>query len=123
MHTKRGSGRNHHHLILIVAPMAENHPTKTNLEQRDYPRFPHEAAIMFENYATGNYYEGRMANYSRTGIYFETDFAPAPGAEIFIGIEDSPFSNGHDVYRAKVIWCKNIKHRRSYYYGVGAKFY
>lgn len=110
--------------LRIVPIMVEKYQMETNLEQRDYGRFPHEAAIMFENYATGNYYEGRMLNYSRTGLYFESDFAPTPGMEIFIGIENSPFSAGHDVYRAKVMWCEELHEKASfYYYGIGVKFY
>ena len=104
--------------------MVKKSQMETNPEQRGNSRFPHEAAIMFENYSTGNYYEGRMANYSRAGLYFESDFAPNPGMEIFIGIENSPFSAGHDVYRAKVMWCSELHEKVSfYYYGVGVKFY
>jgi hypothetical protein len=53
---------------------------------------------MIEKYPAGDYHEGRMYNYSR--------------------------SAGHDVYRAKVIWCKELPEKASfYYYGVGVKYY
>ena len=56
-------------------------------------------------------------------MYFESDFAPEKGAEIFIGIENSPYSAGHDVYRAKVIWHHQLIDRRAFFnYGVGVKF-
>jgi len=92
-------------------------------EQRENARFPHQTAIMFENYATGAFYEGRMVNYSRGGMCFEADFAPVVGAEIFIGIENSPYSANHDVYRAQVIWNREYSESESFYdYGVGVKF-
>ena len=95
-----------------------------NPEKRDTPRFEHEATVMIEKYPTGQFYEGRMYNYSRSGMYFESDFAPKVGVDVFIGIEDSPYSSGHDVYRAKVIWCKELSEKGSYYYyGVGVKYY
>ena len=94
-----------------------------NPEQRENARFPHQATIMFENYNTGKYYEGRMLNYSRGGMCFESDFGPDIGAEIFIGIEKSPYSSNHDVYRARVIWNRPQSENESYYYyGIGVKF-
>ena len=96
----------------------------SNPENRDTPRFDFEATIMLENYPSGKYYEGRMSNYSRTGMYFESDFAPKLGSDLFIGIENSPYSYNHDVYRAKVMWCKKLPENASfYYYGVGVKYY
>lgn len=95
-----------------------------NPEQRDTVRFHHEATVMVENWPTGKYYEGRMYNYSRTGMYFESDFGPRPGTDVFIGIEDSPYSEGHDVYRARVVWCKKLPEQASFFYfGVGVKYY
>ena len=96
----------------------------SNPENRDTPRFEHEATVMIENYPAGHYHEGRMYNYSRSGMYFESDFAPKTGSAIFIGIENSPYSSGHDVYRAKVMWCKKLPEKASYYYyGVGVRYY
>ena len=96
----------------------------SNPENRNTPRFRHEATVMIENYPTGDYHEGRMYNYSRSGMYFESDFAPKIGSDIFVGIENSPYSAGHDVYRAKVMWCQKLPEKASYfYYGVGIKYY
>ena len=93
-------------------------------EQRDHNRFYREATIMIENYPTGKYFEGKMYNYSKSGMYFESDFAPDPGTDIFIGIEKSPFSAGHDVYSARVMWVKELPEKASFfYYGVGVKYY
>lgn len=87
-------------------------------------RFRHEAAIMFEHYPSGKYFEGKMFNYSRGGMYFESNFAPEIGTEIFIGVENSPYSSGHDVYRAKVIWQKRLKDAQSLFlHGIGVKYF
>ncbi len=97
---------------------------ESNPEQRDTSRFRHETQIMFEHYTSGRYYEGRMLNYSRGGMYFESDFAPKVGAEIFIGVENTPNTAGHDVYRAKVIWKKELADGQSFFfYGVGVKYF
>ena len=93
-------------------------------EQRTDRRQRHEAPIMFEHYSSGKYYEGKMMNYSRGGMYFESNFAPEVGSEIFIGVENSPFTSGHDVYRAKVIWHESLEGADSlFFYGIGIKFY
>ena len=93
-------------------------------ERRADSRYRHETAIMYEHYGSGRYFEGKMYNYSRGGMYFESNFAPEIGTEIFIGVEDSPYSSGHDVYRAKVIWHTNLEYSESlFFYGVGVKYY
>jgi hypothetical protein len=97
---------------------------ESNPDKRGTSRFRHEVPIMFENYSSGRYYEGRMYNYSRGGLYFESDFAPKVGTEIFIGVENSPHTSGHDVYRAKVVWKKELADSQSFFlYGVGVKYF
>lgn len=95
----------------------------THNERRDSQRLACRATVMFENYLTGNYYDGRMVNYSRGGMCFETDLYPAANSEIFIGIEKSPYSSQHDVFRAKVVWIRELPLKESYYtYAVGVKY-
>ncbi|MCK7509670.1 MAG: PilZ domain-containing protein [Desulfobacterales bacterium] len=95
----------------------------STVEQRRSPRRNYTTTVMFENYLTGNYHDGRMVNYSRGGMCFEADVAPEVGAELFIGIEKSPYSPHHDVFRAKVVWIRELPLKESYYaYGVGVKY-
>ena len=92
-------------------------------EKRESQRFQFSSSVMFENYLTGNYHDGRMVNYSRGGMCFEADTVPGVGTEIFIGIENSPYSPHHDVFRAKVVWIRELSLKDSYYaYGVGVKY-
>jgi hypothetical protein len=78
---------------------------------------------MFENYATGNYHEGRMVNYSRSGMYFEADVAPEVGAEIFVGIDKTPYASGRDVHRARVVWRRKLDEENAFYdWGIGVRY-
>ena len=95
----------------------------STVEQRKSPRRPCTTTVMFENYLTGNYFEGRMVNYSREGMCFESDIALTIGTEIFIGVEKSPYSPNYEVFRAKVMWSRALTLKESYYsVGVGVKY-
>ena len=92
-------------------------------EHRDYTRYKHKAKILLETYPSGSYYQAKMFNFSRDGMYFESNYAPLPGTEIFIGIENSPHDFGADVYRAQIRWRKQLNDEKSKYtYGVGVKY-
>jgi hypothetical protein len=65
-----------------------------------------------------------MFNYSRGGLYFESDYAPLPGSEIYIGIERSPYDAGPDIYRVQVCWRRELTALDSRYaFGVGVKYH
>jgi hypothetical protein len=88
-------------------------------EKRESPRFPFSSTVMFENYRNGTCHDGRMTDHSRTGMRFETGVAPELGAEIFIGMDRSPYSAAHDVFRARVVWLQ----AQPFSYCVGVKYY
>jgi hypothetical protein len=57
-------------------------------------------------------------------MYFESNFAPEIGTEIFIGIENSPYTSGHEVYRAKVIWHVRLDDNTSlFFHGIGVNYF
>lgn len=92
-------------------------------EKRESPRFPFTSAVMYENYHTGEHRDGRMVAFSRTGMQFETSSAPKVGDEIFIGMDKSPYSTAHDVFRATVVWLRELPRPRTFYpYLVGVKY-
>jgi len=98
--------------------------TESSPDHRADTRCCHETAIMFEHYGSGSYYEGKMYNYSRGGMYFESNFAPEIGTEIFIGVENSPYTSGHDVYRAKIVWHVKLKGTDSFFFhGIGVRYF
>jgi hypothetical protein len=93
-------------------------------EQRDTTRVKHKASILLENFPSGAHYQAHMYNYSRGGLYFESDYAPLPGTEIYIGIEKSPYDFGPDLYRVKIRWRKELSGQESKYtFGVGVKYH
>ncbi|GAF97266.1 unnamed protein product [marine sediment metagenome] len=93
-------------------------------EQRDATRLKHKASILLENFPAGDHYEAKMYNYSRGGMYFESDYAPLPGTEIYIGIEKSPYDFSPDMYRAQVRWRRELAtHDSKYGFGVGVKYH
>ena len=75
---------------------------------RTSKRFDHEAHLIVKNFDCGRYTYGRMYNYSRGGIYFESDAAFKPGSRVRIDLEDSQSGLAADHYFATVRWCKQI---------------
>ena len=92
-------------------------------DHRSDIRIKHKTDIQFENYYSTTYYKARMYNYSPGGMYFEADYAPLPGTEIYIGIKKSPYDAAADVYHAQIKWRKQLLAEASpYQYGVGVKY-
>ena len=68
-------------------------------------------------------YRARLANYSRSGIYFETDLLLYPEAEVYVGVQDKNhilFSEDHGSFLVNIIWRKRLN-ESSFNYGYGAK--
>lgn len=96
----------------------------TTPEHRTDARVKHKAEIQFENFFSDARYTACMYNYSVGGMYFEADYAPLPGTEIFIGIKDSPYDSGADVYRAQIRWRRPLEEGGStFHYGVGVRYF
>jgi hypothetical protein len=68
---------------------------------------------MIEDPATGSAYRGRMVNYSKNGLFLETNAIFKPGTEIYIGIENSPYRastyQAPDGYVAEIIWQRDLE--------------
>ena len=97
---------------------------RTATDQRNEMRQQHESPILIEEFQSGKYYEGRMVNYSTCGMCLQSDFELEPGTDIFIGIENSPYSANHDIYRAQVTWCKQLRDVTAFFrFSIGVKFY
>ena len=80
-------------------------------KSRQYPRYEHQSLITREEIKTGIYSGARMFNYSKEGLYFEANYILEPGDEIFIGIENSPYTSAsgvYECYRAVVKWSKKM---------------
>lgn len=98
---------------------------KDNSEKRPAARFNCKAKITLESAEAGLIQEARMLNYSKSGLYFESDFYLVPGAEIYIGISNSPFTPApgvYECYRSVIKWRKFLEHSAfDYGYGIELK--
>ena len=94
-------------------------------EQRDDARLNYKSPVKVEDLVSGITLGARMVNYSRTGLCFETNERLQQGAEIYIGIENSPYtspaSRSYECYRAKVIWCRELE-TVFFKYGYGVRY-
>ena len=94
-----------------------------NIERRRSARIDHTSSLKVEDRKSGKTYKARMFNYSKNGLYFETDSILNPNDQIYIEIQDSPYvaSSGVLEYRrSEIKWRKKLKD--SYFdYGYGVK--
>ena len=95
-----------------------------NPENRDNARIRYKSPVTIENLKAGIIYQARMLNFSKYGLYFETDSLLGLGDEVFIGIEYSPYADSHDTYeclRAKIMWRRELP-TSFFKYGYGVKY-
>jgi Tfp pilus assembly protein PilZ len=94
-------------------------------EKRADTRKAHKAPITVEDLKAGKSYRGRMVNYCKNGLYFETDSLLESGTEIFIEIENLPgassFSDHKDSYPAEIRWRTKLKNSLCKH-GYGARY-
>ena len=97
------------------------------VEKRVNQRTAYKVPITVEDLEYGFIYRARMVNYSKNGVYLESDVFLNSGAEICIEIEDSPSAFSSSVspskaphsFRAKIKWQTYLKdHFFKFGYGV-----
>ena len=97
-----------------------------SIERRKYRRFVYEADITHDILAHNNVYRGKLYNFSKGGLYFESDQTIYPGEEVFIKFEDQPGLEKNDImahlpFGVEVVW-QNILPDSSFRYGYGANY-
>lgn len=93
-------------------------------ELRNDERFNFEAPVLVEDNRTGYRYDGTMFNYSRCGMYLETDYAPRPSRKIRINVNNLPNSSSPQNLLAEVRWRQPLPQKKSgYSFGLGVKLY
>jgi len=93
-------------------------------EHREATRTDHYTPLQVKDLQSNKVYEARMFNYSSTGLYFESDGVFGRGRSIYIGIQNSPYSNTSRVfeyYKGEVVWSQELK-RSLFRYGYGVQF-
>lgn len=94
-------------------------------EKRSDPRIIHKSPIKVEDIKAGKTYRARMVNYSKNGLYFETNLPLESVTEISIEMEDSPQESSSldlkERYGAEIMWHMKLEDSL-YNYGYGVKF-
>lgn len=94
-----------------------------NSDQRDKKRYKYEATIWHDNLFPEIFYETKMYNLSKGGIYFESDQTLYAGEKIYIAIKDPsvPDNDYKDCVQVEIKWRKNLTDS-NVQYGYGARF-
>ena len=92
-------------------------------ELRNGERFYFETPVLVEDKRTGYRYDGTMFNYSKSGMYLETDYAPRPSRKIRIKVNNLPDLPAPRKYAAEVRLRQPLTAKASAYsYGIGVKY-
>jgi hypothetical protein len=105
--------------------MPDSQSQLDNAEMRTSARIEHTAPIQIKDVLSGNLHSAKMLNYSREGLYFESDSLLTPGMKIYLGIKNSPFAAIPDVLeyrRGEIQWRKKLKDS-FYRFGYGVKIW
>ncbi|MDH3882676.1 MAG: PilZ domain-containing protein [Desulfobacterales bacterium] len=95
----------------------------TGIDRREYTRFLCETPILHNTSPPDFFYKGTMYNFSKNGLYFESNEDLLQGHEISISINKplQKFSKKpHQYFDAKIIWCQKLLDS-TYQVGYGAK--
>ena len=95
-----------------------------NREKRQNVRIVHTSALRIKDLKSGKVHQARMQNYSKNGLYFETDSILDQGDKIYIAIQDSPFalkSGQLEYYNAEIMWRRKFEDT-FFDFGYGVKF-
>ena len=102
------------------------------MEKRTSPRQPQDAAITFSRFNAQDGYDAQMVNYSRDGMYFETNQLLPENTDIFFRVEkcdlhtiDKQVSAGfRTISLARVKWWRPLNGNSTHHrFGIGVKYY
>ena len=92
-------------------------------ELRNGERFYLQAPVSVEDNRTGYRYDGTMRNYSTSGMYLESNYAPRPGRKIRIKVNKLSIPPSPRNSLAEVRWRQPIMTKAAIYaYGIGVKY-
>ncbi len=105
--------------------------TKALYSKRVCDRYDCCFSITCARFNSTHYIQGRMANYSQNGLYFESESALQSGTSILIRVlKNLDADNAPEVregFRSvalgEVKWCKEFISEGSTYYGIGVRYY
>ena len=92
-------------------------------ERRKHDRIPCKTIILHNTRPADFFYKGTMYNFSKGGLYFESNEDLLQGHEIAISIKKPPqqfIKKPQQYFNVKIMWCLEIE-GSSYQVGYGAK--
>jgi Tfp pilus assembly protein PilZ len=94
-----------------------------NTEFKDRKRYTYKAEIYHDSLSPDVFYAATMHNFSKGGLYFESDQSLKIGDQINLRIKHPPPSANENIYElgVEIIWRKDL-HYSFFKYGYGAKF-
>lgn len=93
------------------------------MEQRECLRFVFDCAVDVQDCRTGKQSDGKLVNYNRLGLYFESEAAYKPGSEIDIRFDPSVYLTEPGPLKAEVRWCKECGDPTfSRRFGIGVRY-
>jgi hypothetical protein len=93
-------------------------------ELRNGERFNFQAPVFVEDKRTGFRYDGTMFNYSRGGMYLETNYAPRPSRKLTVKVKNLPGSPAPRRLPSEVRWRQPLPGSKSgYSFGLGVKHF
>ena len=97
---------------------------KIDKERRKHQRFRYEARVSHSVSTDDVTHSGKMFNFCKGGLYFESDQNIYPGEDIFVGLAihaDSPGKDTQLIFEVKIIWHKKLVDS-PFRYGFGGRF-
>ena len=97
---------------------------KLDDERRRHKRFKYEALLSHDVSTNDLIHAGKLHNFSKGGLYFESDQTIYPGQDIFVGLvihADSPGKDTQLLFEVKIVWHKQLRDS-DYSYGYGGRF-
>jgi Tfp pilus assembly protein PilZ len=97
-----------------------------NSERRTHKRFVYEADISHDLLAHSHIYKGKLHNFSKGGLYFESDQSIFPGEEVFLKFKDQQDAVDDDImsqlpFGVHIIWQNDLPDS-FFRYGYGAHY-
>ena len=95
-------------------------------ERRTQIRFVYEADISHDLLAHNHVYKGKLHNFSKGGLYFESDQSIFPGEEVFIKFKDQSETTSDEImsqlpFGVKILW-QNDQPGSFFRFGYGAHY-
>lgn len=97
---------------------------KLDHERRNHKRFRYETLISHDVSSNDIIHPGKMINFSKGGLYFESDETIYSGEEVFVGLATHIESADIDtqlLFEVRILWQQELK-ASAFRYGYGGKF-